>query len=166
MDATVVPQPYVGGKMWPCARTSNSRPRTALSWAAGTICRRKRTGKEPTIVMAHGFSAVKEMYLDRFADAFAAAGLGALVFDNPQFSAPATASPDRKSTPWQQVSDYRDAITFCRKRCLRRTPARHRYLGLKLQRWSCDGSRGNRSTGKMCSGASPASPAVTTMLVA
>jgi hypothetical protein len=32
-----------------------------------------RRGKSPTIVMAHGFSAVKEMYLDRFADAFAAA---------------------------------------------------------------------------------------------
>ena len=45
----------------------------------------KRTGKVPTIVMAHGFSAVKEMYLDRFADAFAAAGLGALVFDNRNF---------------------------------------------------------------------------------
>ena len=44
-----------------------------------------RTGKVPTIVMAHGFSAVKEMYLDRFADAFAAAGLGALVFDNRNF---------------------------------------------------------------------------------
>ena len=27
----------------------------------------KRTDKVPTIVMAHGFSAVKEMYLDRFA---------------------------------------------------------------------------------------------------
>ena len=47
----------------------------------------KRTGKVPTIVMAHGFSAVKEMYLDRFADAFAAAGLGALVFDNRNFGA-------------------------------------------------------------------------------
>ena len=47
----------------------------------------KRTGKVPTIVMAHGFSAVKEMYLDRFADTFAAAGLGALVFDNRNFGA-------------------------------------------------------------------------------
>ena len=28
-----------------------------------------RRGKVPTIVMAHGFSAVKEMYLDRFAEA-------------------------------------------------------------------------------------------------
>jgi len=29
----------------------------------------------PTVVMAHGFSAVKEMYLDSFAEVFAAAGL-------------------------------------------------------------------------------------------
>jgi hypothetical protein len=39
-------------------------------------------GPVPTVVMAHGFSAVKEMYLDRFAEAFAAAGLGALVYDH------------------------------------------------------------------------------------
>jgi dipeptidyl aminopeptidase/acylaminoacyl peptidase len=39
-------------------------------------------GRVPTIVMAHGFSAVKEMYLDQFAEAFANAGLGVLVFDN------------------------------------------------------------------------------------
>ena len=38
----------------------------------------RRSGKVPTIVMAHGFSAVKEMYLDRFAEVFAAAGLGIL----------------------------------------------------------------------------------------
>ncbi len=34
----------------------------------------------PTVVMAHGFSAVKEMYLDSFAEVFAAGGLNALVF--------------------------------------------------------------------------------------
>jgi dienelactone hydrolase len=32
-------------------------------------------GKYPTIIMAHGFSAVKEMYLDKYAEAFAQAGL-------------------------------------------------------------------------------------------
>src|SRR6266566_4805552 len=69
----------------------------------------KRTGKVPTIVMAHGFSAVKEMYLDRFADAFAAAGLGALVFDNRNFGA-SDGEPRPEIDPWQQVSDYRDAI--------------------------------------------------------
>ena len=46
-----------------------------------------RRGKVPTIVMAHGFSAVKEMYLDRFAEAFAAAGLGSVVFDSRNFGA-------------------------------------------------------------------------------
>jgi fermentation-respiration switch protein FrsA (DUF1100 family) len=39
-------------------------------------------GTAPTIVMAHGFSAVKEMYLDRYAETFAAAGLNSLVYDN------------------------------------------------------------------------------------
>ena len=32
----------------------------------------------PAVVMAHGFSAVKEMYLDSFAEVFAAAGLNVL----------------------------------------------------------------------------------------
>ena len=39
-------------------------------------------GKVPTIVMAHGFSAVKEMYLDKFAEVFAAAGHAANVCTN------------------------------------------------------------------------------------
>ena len=46
-----------------------------------------RQGRLPTIVMAHGFSAVKEMYLDRFAETFAAAGLAAIVFDNARIPA-------------------------------------------------------------------------------
>lgn len=37
------------------------------------------TGPVPAIVMAHGFSAVKEMYLDAYAEVFAEAGLAALV---------------------------------------------------------------------------------------
>ncbi len=82
----------------------------------------KRTGKVPTIVMAHGFSAVKEMYLDRFADAFAAAGLGALVFDNRNFGA-SDGEPRQEIDPWQQVSDYRDAIT-CAETLPETDPAR------------------------------------------
>ena len=39
----------------------------------------RAAGQVPTIVMAHGFSAVKEMYLDRYAEAFSAGGLGALI---------------------------------------------------------------------------------------
>ena len=69
------------------------------------------TGPVPTIVMAHGFSAVKEMYLDRFAEAFAAAGLAALVFDNRNFGA-SDDEPRQEIDPWEQVRDYRDAITY------------------------------------------------------
>src|SRR5262249_46142518 len=47
----------------------------------------RAAGQVPTIVMAHGFSAVKEMYLDHYAESFTAGGLGALVFDNRNFGA-------------------------------------------------------------------------------
>ena len=67
-------------------------------------------GRVPTIVMAHGFSAVKEMYLDRFAEAFAEAGLGALVFDHRGFGS-SDGEPRQEIDPWQQVRDYRDAIS-------------------------------------------------------
>ena len=71
-------------------------------------------GPFPTIVMAHGFSAVKEMYLDAYAEVFAAAGLGALVFDNRGFGASdaADGEPRQEIDPWRQVRDYRDAITW------------------------------------------------------
>src|SRR5213080_1884214 len=69
----------------------------------------------PTIVMAHGFSAVKEMYLDSFAEFFANAGLGALVFDNRNFGA-SDGEPRQEIDPWAQVRDYRHAITYARTR--------------------------------------------------
>jgi uncharacterized protein len=65
----------------------------------------------PCVVMAHGFSAVKEMYLDRYAEAFAGGGLAALVFDNRNFGA-SDGAPRQHIDPWEQVRDYRDAITF------------------------------------------------------
>ena len=68
-------------------------------------------GPWPTIVMAHGYSAVKEMYLDRFAEVFADAGLAAIVFDNRNFGA-SDGKPRQEINPWQQIEDYRDAISF------------------------------------------------------
>jgi fermentation-respiration switch protein FrsA (DUF1100 family) len=73
------------------------------------------TGTVPAIVMAHGFSAVKEMYLDSFAEVFAAAGLGALVFDNRNFGA-SDGQPRQEIDPWAQVRDYRHAITYAQSR--------------------------------------------------
>jgi uncharacterized protein len=69
------------------------------------------SGPAPTVVLAHGFSAVKEMYLDSFAEVFATAGLNALVFDNRNFGA-SDGEPRQEIDPWQQVRDYRHAITY------------------------------------------------------
>jgi uncharacterized protein len=69
------------------------------------------SGKHPTIVMSHGFSAVKEMYLDKFAEAFAKAGFASVVYDNRNFGA-SDGEPRQEIDPWMQVRDYRDAITF------------------------------------------------------
>jgi fermentation-respiration switch protein FrsA (DUF1100 family) len=69
------------------------------------------TGAAPVVVLAHGFSAVKEMYLDRFAEVFAAAGMAALVSDNRNFGA-SDGEPRQEIDPWAQVRDYRHAITY------------------------------------------------------
>jgi len=65
----------------------------------------------PTVVMAHGFSAVKEMYLDRFAEAFSEAGLACLVFDYRNFGE-SDGEPRQEIDPWSQVNDYRHALTW------------------------------------------------------
>ncbi len=65
----------------------------------------------PVVIMAHGYSAVKEMYLDKYGEVFAAAGMAALVFDNRNFGA-SDGEPRQEIDPWQQIRDYRDAITF------------------------------------------------------
>jgi fermentation-respiration switch protein FrsA (DUF1100 family) len=69
----------------------------------------------PGIVMAHGFSAVKEMYLDSFAEVFASAGLAVLVYDNRNFGE-SDGEPRQEIDPWVQVKDYRYAISYMRTR--------------------------------------------------
>jgi dienelactone hydrolase len=69
------------------------------------------TGPHPTIVLSHGFSAVKEMYLDKYADAFVKAGLASVVYDNRGFGA-SDGEPRQEIDPWLQIRDYSDAITF------------------------------------------------------
>ena len=68
-------------------------------------------GPHPTIIMAHGLGAVKEMYLDRYAEVFARAGLAAIVYDHRNFGA-SDGVPRQEIDPWLQVRDYSDAITF------------------------------------------------------
>jgi dipeptidyl aminopeptidase/acylaminoacyl peptidase len=67
----------------------------------------------PTVVMAHGFSAVKEMRLDRFAEMFAEAGLASVVFDYRGLGS-SDGMPRQDLDPHEQITDYRNAISFAR----------------------------------------------------
>ena len=67
----------------------------------------------PGVVMAHGLSATKEMYLDRYAEVFAEAGLGVLVYDHRCLGA-SDGEPRQEVDPWTQIRDFRHAITYAR----------------------------------------------------
>ena len=71
------------------------------------------SGPAPAVVMAHGFSGVKEQLLDRYAAVFAAAGLAVLVFDHRNFGA-SDGAPRQEIDPVAQMRDYRHAVTFAR----------------------------------------------------
>ena len=67
--------------------------------------------KKPAIVMAHGFSAVKEMYLSNFAEKFADAGFVVLVFDY-RYTGEGEGEPRQHVIPTEQHKDYKNAITW------------------------------------------------------
>ena len=67
----------------------------------------------PTVIMAHGFSCLKEMFLDKYAEVFVKDGLGVLVYDNRCFGA-SDGEPRQEIDPMAQVRDYQHAITFAR----------------------------------------------------
>jgi cephalosporin-C deacetylase-like acetyl esterase len=73
------------------------------------------TGKAPCLIMAHGWTALKEMDLDAFASYFVQnLPITCLVYDNRGFGTSDTndGAPRHEIVPSQQQSDYSDAITF------------------------------------------------------
>jgi len=70
----------------------------------------KEGQKVPVIVMAHGFSAVKEMFLSNYADRFIASGMAVLVFDY-RFLGESEGEPRGQVLPHTQLDDYRNART-------------------------------------------------------
>ena len=67
--------------------------------------------KAPAVVMAHGFSAVKEMGLEGYAERFASAGFITLVFDYRHFGE-SEGEPRGQLFPQEQLDDYRNAISW------------------------------------------------------
>ncbi len=92
--------------------------------------------KAPTTVMAHGFSAVKEMYLQDFAERFAANGLACLVFDYRYLGA-SDGEPRGQIFPWEQIivpsSTARPTPGILRRHAPSRPPGVTRS---RLSRWS------------------------------
>lgn len=77
------------------------------------------SGKTPCLVMAHGFSALKEMDLNTFAEYFISKlSLSCLVYDNRGFGASdqKEGHPRQEIIPSLQISDYSDAITYAQMR--------------------------------------------------
>jgi cephalosporin-C deacetylase-like acetyl esterase len=73
------------------------------------------SGKHPCVVLAHGFTALKEMDLDAFALHFTSTlPITALVYDNRNFGTSDTSHNGHRHEiiPSEQISDYSDAITY------------------------------------------------------
>jgi uncharacterized protein len=68
-------------------------------------------GPHPCIVMAGGWCYVKELVQPKFAEVFAEGGLAALIFDY-RYMGGSGGEPRQHIDPWQQIEDYRNAITF------------------------------------------------------
>jgi predicted alpha/beta hydrolase len=93
-----------------------SRIDIELPGHGGTILRgwlygADRAGPAPAIAMAHGFSATKEMVLDRYAEVFEQAGFVVLVYDHRNLGA-SDGEPRQEINPWAQARDYRRAIDW------------------------------------------------------
>jgi uncharacterized protein len=66
--------------------------------------------RAPGVVMAHGFSGVKEQ-IDHYASLFAAAGFPVLLYDHRGFGT-SEGAPRLEIDSTQQLADWRDAISF------------------------------------------------------
>jgi dienelactone hydrolase len=72
-------------------------------------------GPSPVVVLAHGWTGVREQRLDAHAERFAAAGLAALVFDYRHFGA-SSGQPRQLLDIKRQLADWAAAVASVRAR--------------------------------------------------
>lgn len=70
-----------------------------------------RSQPVPAVALAHGMGATRHFHLAPFGEAFAAAGMAALIFDYRGFGS-STGQPRERIDPHMQIEDYRAALTF------------------------------------------------------
>ena len=81
----------------------------------GWFTRPDGPGPFPTVVMAHGFSAVKEQTLEDLAVVFEDAGLASVTYDHRNLGA-SDGEPRQEIDPVAQVRDFRTALTYAANR--------------------------------------------------
>src|SRR5271167_2797896 len=69
--------------------------------------------RTPCVILAHGFSGVRDQRLDAYAERFAEAGLAALVFDYRHFG-DSDGEPRQLLDIRRQLEDWRAAIAYAR----------------------------------------------------
>lgn len=74
----------------------------------GGVAKERRV---PAIVMSGGYGTTKEMFVDCYAEKFAASGFVVLLYDHRGFGS-SDGTPRHEINPWQQVEDFRNAITY------------------------------------------------------
>lgn len=72
-------------------------------------------GPHPCVVLGGGWCYVKELVQPNYARVFAERGLAALVFDY-RYMGASTGEPRQHIDPWQQIEDYRNAISYMEAR--------------------------------------------------
>lgn len=96
----------------PPART-DSDFRSSGTRCAAWLYRPEGPGPHPCVVMAHGFSGVRENRLDAYAERFAQAGLAVLLFDYRHFGA-SEGAPRQLLSIARQLEDWRAAVAHAR----------------------------------------------------
>jgi fermentation-respiration switch protein FrsA (DUF1100 family) len=69
------------------------------------------SGRRPAVVLAGGWCYVRELVMPLYAEAFARAGIAALVFDYRRLGA-SDGEPRQHLDPWAQIRDYQNALSF------------------------------------------------------
>ena len=72
-------------------------------------------GPAPTIVLAGGWCYVRELVMPSYAEAFAEAGMAALIFDYRNLGV-SDGEPRQHLDPWAQVRDYQNALSYLETR--------------------------------------------------
>ncbi len=72
-------------------------------------------GPFPTVVMSHGFTALRRMGLDVDASVFRDAGLACVVYDHRNWG-DSGGEPRHETDPWRQLDDMREVLTWARSR--------------------------------------------------